>query len=120
MTFPSGTGVFTGPYGPGIQSGGGSTVIAGGSSGISVVTTNPGLASNQVDGPYPGTDPATFNFANGITSTQRAGQLDTIPAGPQQGSAYLTNVSAACLAGYSPTGNGSASFVQVTGAFQSK
>lgn len=120
MSYPSGSGTFvSGSWGPGVVSGAGSSAIAGGSSGISVVTTAPGPASNQVDGPYPGTDPATYNYTHTIMSTQELinGTVENVP---QQGVNAISNVTSVTLSGYTPTGFSSCSFVQWSGSWQSK
>jgi len=112
VTYPAGTGVFTGNSGP--------VVPNLGSVGAAPPFPSPGAAANVAPPTYPISDPATYNFNNGIMSTQESINGANGQVLPQQGIPAVTNVSAVALAGYPPTGFGSCSFVQVNGAWASK
>jgi hypothetical protein len=87
MTYPTGAGVVTGTSGPSIPN--------GATQGAAPPYPAPGNGANVTQ-----TVPvaATYNFANGIESTQEmlTGTLETVP---RQGRRYITNATAVTLAG---------------------
>jgi hypothetical protein len=87
MTYPAGAGVITNNYGPGAAN--------GATQGQAAPFGAPGAAANVAQ-TVPA--PASFNFANGIESTQKM-LNSTLENVPQQGSRYIVNASAVTLAG---------------------
>jgi hypothetical protein len=93
-----------GPYNPN---------VAGATSGISVVSVQPSAPATP-EGTPANTD--VTNTGRSSMATQTILGPMTFD-GPQSGSPALTNVTAVTLSGYAP---GQCSFVQFSGAYQSK
>jgi hypothetical protein len=87
MTYPAGAGVITGISGPGIPN--------GATQGAAPPYSAPGAGANVAQSV---SAPATYNFANGIESTQE--MLNSTGENvAQQGSRYITNAASVTLAG---------------------
>src|SRR3954452_6952143 len=122
MTYPiPGAGVFTNSGGPYTLSTG--SAVSGGSSGISVEGTPPGVPPVQTNTPSGVSLPAYnwtngWNFTNGKLAVQA--DPDQIGDGVQQGVNAVSNVTAVTLAGYPATAYGSTGFVQWAGPYRSE
>ena len=91
MTYPTGSGTITNNTGP---------VFPSGNVGAAPPYGAPGAASNVAEPANPTQDPATWNYTNSETSTQKALSTSVYNVA-QQGVLAATNTAAVILAGVS-------------------